>query len=144
MKSITRRSALLGTAAAVSVAAPVAMAEYRSAEHEPLIDLWQEYQRRRAVHATILKRAGAASAAGDHDGCSRIEDEAGEYDSEFVFHGVEHEICMSQARTTEGAVIQARLLAFYVGEAGMEDTHEQHLARNLLAALERLAGEVSS
>ncbi len=140
---ISRRTALLGTAAAASLAAPVAMAEYRVAEHEPLIDLWQEYQRRRAVHAAMLKRASAASAAGDHEGCSRLEDESGEYDSEFVFHGVEHEICMSQARTTEGAVIQARLLLDYVAESGTNEHQDVHLARNLLAGLERLGGRSS-
>ena len=142
---ISRRSALLGTAAAVSFAAPVAVAEHlnRVADHEPLIDLWQEYRRRLEVHEGLLKKTRAASAADDHEGCRRLEHEAGQYDSEFVFEGIEHEICMADARTIEGAVIQARMLALYVDDGIMTNGQDADLARNLVTGLERLAGRPS-
>ena len=142
---ITRRSALLTGAAAVSVVAPVAMVEYpnRAEEHEPLKDLWREYQRRTAIHAEIRDRAHVAYEADDLEGCSRIEDEAGEFDREFLVHGVERQISMSHARTIEGALIQARMLLAYVDDGIMANGQDANLAHNLVAGLERLAGRSS-
>ena len=140
----SRREALRGATAVAAMSAVPATVIAGTDNAEPLLGLWREYQRIRAVGRAIIKRANDAHEAGDLDECSRLEDEGDEIEVELI-HGVERQISHTQARTIKGAVIQARLMVDYVGPVGvMVDDQDVHLARNLLAGLEQLAGEVAS
>ncbi len=141
---LTRRAALKGGTAAVSCAAvTTAAGAVAASPHEPLLALWCERQRLRAVQKSLLAEAEVLEKAGDGDAYHRAEAKCSELE-DVVFDELEHQISRSQARTIEGAAIQARILVEYLSAGQMTDDRDLHMGRNLAAGLERLAGRAQS
>ena len=124
--NITRRSALLGTAAAVSFAAPVAMAEYRARANDPLLNL-------RAQREKLF--AEIEGLPNTHEG----DEQANELVNDLCDSEVQ--IMQTEAQTLAGALVQVEQLCLWERDGVVTGGDEaiKHLIEVLPERIARLA-----
>ena len=137
--NITRRSALLGTAAAMSVAAPVAMAEYltrAAARDTDLLALSDRYWSHRE-EALELDRSAPGKPKAEYDA---IYDRVAELDDD-AFEIAERVADMS-ALTPKGLAAKLRIVRLecgfpeHVKQTNQWDRYDQAVALGLWTAIE--------
>ncbi len=128
--NITRRSALLGTAAAMSVAAPVAMAKYRSQARDPLVPLRAH---REHLRTTICNLPDTHE--GDELSDALVDDLC---DSEV-------QIMQAEPETLAGALVQVEQLCLWERDGVVigGDEAVERLIEVLPERIARLAGSPS-
>ena len=127
---ISRRTALLGTAAVASLAAPVAMAEWRAAP-DPLLDLEEAWHRQR--HYACYEQPGET----DKERDPAFED----------LYEIEKRIIRTNARSPAGIAVKLRLWAHcaLADPANTEDMSlDEGIVTSALRDAERLSGRAVS